>query len=377
MVLNTQDSGSGSLRDIIAGASDGDTIVFDPSLVGQTITLTSGELVISHTLDIEGPGADQLAISGNDHSRVFDVTGEGTLTIAGLTITHGLADNGGGIKNTGTLTLESCTVSDNQALGAAGNRAQGGGVFNTGTLTAQDSAFSANLVMGGPRLGATSTNGQGGGLASDLGATTTVSQCTFSDNRAIGGAGVAGVAGSNAGGAGFWNANSSLLTVSYTTFRHNQAVGGAGGTGADGGSTYGGGLQQNSALSGTVAFCTFTDNETVGGPGGDGGVGGDGAGAGLVMLAVVSDASLTVSDSSFSHNSAIGGGQRWRRRGRCSRQRLWGRLDRNAYRQPRYVYGQSVGGRRWRRTCRRWRHQRWLRARCHRQHFYRQPDQGW
>src|SRR5437879_1242541 len=45
-VLNNADGGPDSLRTMIASAISGDTIQFDPSLAGQTITLTSGELVI-------------------------------------------------------------------------------------------------------------------------------------------------------------------------------------------------------------------------------------------------------------------------------------------------------------------------------------------
>src|SRR6516225_7876229 len=41
-VLNALDSGAGSLRDAIKAARSGDTILFDSSLSGQTITLTSG-----------------------------------------------------------------------------------------------------------------------------------------------------------------------------------------------------------------------------------------------------------------------------------------------------------------------------------------------
>src|SRR6516162_2240194 len=43
-VTNNLDSGRGSLRYEIAHAGANGTIVFDPSLNGQTITLTSGEL---------------------------------------------------------------------------------------------------------------------------------------------------------------------------------------------------------------------------------------------------------------------------------------------------------------------------------------------
>src|SRR6516165_4327958 len=70
-VLNNADSGDGSLRAAISVAQSGDQIVFDPSLHGQTITLTSGQLAITKSLDIEGPGADQLSISGNHQSRIF------------------------------------------------------------------------------------------------------------------------------------------------------------------------------------------------------------------------------------------------------------------------------------------------------------------
>jgi hypothetical protein len=45
-VTNTNDSGPGSLRQALAEANDGDTIDFDPSLNGQTITLTSAELAV-------------------------------------------------------------------------------------------------------------------------------------------------------------------------------------------------------------------------------------------------------------------------------------------------------------------------------------------
>src|SRR5437899_2101025 len=63
-VLNNADSGDSSLRAMLALASSGDTITFDPSLAGQTITLTSGELAIDKSLDIGGLGADQLTVSG-------------------------------------------------------------------------------------------------------------------------------------------------------------------------------------------------------------------------------------------------------------------------------------------------------------------------
>ena len=119
-VLNTLDKGAGSLRDTITNAKSGDTIEFAPSLDGQTITLTSDELAIKKSLDIEGPGASLLAISGNRTSRVFDISEGLTITIAGLTIEDGLATGGGGggILNVGsTLNLSNDVLSNNTALG--------------------------------------------------------------------------------------------------------------------------------------------------------------------------------------------------------------------------------------------------------------------
>src|SRR4051794_36606148 len=125
-VLNTLDKGSGSLRDAVNNAKDGDKIVFDSKLAGQTITLTSDELRIKESLDIEGPGADLLTISGNDTIRVFDILEGSTVRIAGLTIMHGLAQVGGGNDH-----------------GAGG----GGGILNAGNLTVVNAVLSANEGM--------------------------------------------------------------------------------------------------------------------------------------------------------------------------------------------------------------------------------------
>src|SRR4026207_963877 len=70
-VTNTNDKGTGSLRQALADAVDGDTINFNSSLNGQTITLTSGELLVNKRVTISGPGADRLAVDANHTSRVF------------------------------------------------------------------------------------------------------------------------------------------------------------------------------------------------------------------------------------------------------------------------------------------------------------------
>ena len=87
VLLNT-DSGTGSLRQAILDATSGDTIDFDSALTNQTITLTSGALLVNKDLTFTGLGASHLSISGNDASRVLDIS-NATVTLSDLTITHG------------------------------------------------------------------------------------------------------------------------------------------------------------------------------------------------------------------------------------------------------------------------------------------------
>src|SRR5262249_46071275 len=115
-VTSLGDSGIDTLRWAITQADHaaGDsTITFDSGLAGHTITLTSDALQIfkiSGPLTIQGPGADKLTISGDGHSRVFEILPATTVTISGLTLTGGIGPNGGGIANDGRLTLRGCTV---------------------------------------------------------------------------------------------------------------------------------------------------------------------------------------------------------------------------------------------------------------------------
>jgi hypothetical protein len=73
----------GSLRDAIAHICPGGTINFDPAVFAdpQTITLTSGELVIDTDMTIHGPGASLLSISGNQSMRVIYIEGGVTATL--------------------------------------------------------------------------------------------------------------------------------------------------------------------------------------------------------------------------------------------------------------------------------------------------------
>ncbi|HEV3259445.1 MAG TPA: hypothetical protein VG013_21440, partial [Gemmataceae bacterium] len=226
-VTNASDtgvSGDGSLRgEIAAAAPSGDRIVFAHNLEGQTITLTHGELAINKSLVIHGPGADDgddegpapnaVTISANNNFRVFGITSSSaTVTLFGLTITNGQAyvygghagDGGGGIRNSGTLTVSHCTLSGNSAT------AGGGAIFNDGTLTVSHSTLSGNSVnyLGfGLPLG-------GGGIFNNNYGTLTVSHSTLSGNSAT---------AAEFGGGGILNSYYGTLTVSSSTLSGNSA----------------------------------------------------------------------------------------------------------------------------------------------------------
>src|SRR5262245_56181517 len=74
-VSNTNDAGAGSLRQAILsanGAAGADTVAFDSSFnIVRTITLTGGELVVSDTVVIDGPGEKLLTLNGSGLGRVF------------------------------------------------------------------------------------------------------------------------------------------------------------------------------------------------------------------------------------------------------------------------------------------------------------------
>jgi hypothetical protein len=331
-VLNTLDSGAGSLRDAINHASSGETIVFAPSLDGQSISLTSGALAISKSLDIEGPGASLLAISGNDASRVFEIStnqplGSIAVTIANLTITHGkgngMDEGGGGILNVSSaLTVAHDVFSYNRAVGGSpDNAAPGGAIDNRETapnangsgvgppLSIIDCLFTGNQAIA--RNGGL---GQGGALLN--GGTTLIIGSTFTDNQSMGSDGgkvdnhIGPFIGTGEGGAIH---NDSVLTIVDSTFTGNRAMGGSGGVGVKPFSLYGvdyaegGVIFNDGAGTLTVSGSTFVDNEAIGGSnatGADGGLGffGMAQGGAIDNLNVA-----TITNCTFDHNKAQGG----------------------------------------------------------------------
>lgn len=99
IVTTTEDSGAGSLRQILANANEGETIGFDASLAGQTIAFaTTLEIDKSVTLDGSGRNITLSGDSDNDgvgNMLVIQVQKGKTVTLNNLTITKGNNDSGG------------------------------------------------------------------------------------------------------------------------------------------------------------------------------------------------------------------------------------------------------------------------------------------
>src|SRR5580765_6565975 len=148
-VTNLLDSGAGSLRAAVTSANanpGADTIDFATT---GTITLTSGELVITDSLTINGPGAGALTVSGNHYSRVFELYGNPTVSIADLTVANGSDSRGGGIyMSGGRLTLDRVTVSGNVADSMYEDGLGGGLYVAGGTLTLDQCIVSGNDAVG-------------------------------------------------------------------------------------------------------------------------------------------------------------------------------------------------------------------------------------
>jgi CSLREA domain-containing protein len=269
-----------SLRDAIATAAPGDTIVFAPALSGQTITLSLGTLQVWTSLTIDGSGlAQHVKISGNNAVRVFlTLSGDG-VTLRELDIVNGyVADGSGGsgIYNQHTLTVTGCTVSGNTTPD------NGGGIRNTGAATVENSVVSNNQA------------GYGGGIRNE--GDLTVRNSTVSDNTADFGGGIDNYVGS--------------LAMTNTTVERNTAVHYGGGitTSADAiiedsifrgnAAESGGGIESHEAgVTLTLTRCTFTGN-TAHLPAGFG-------------AALYNDlTTVEVNDSTFGGNSAdnAGGG---------------------------------------------------------------------
>jgi hypothetical protein len=253
-VTSLADSGPGTLRAAILTADAGshsDKFTIDFAMNG-TIDLHSPLPDLNNSIAIQGPGASSLVVveraAGYSFTSAIVTVDLGqTVTLSGLTIANG---NAGGIfNNGGTLTVANSAVVNNSFVGSGpyGLVAQGGGIFNFGgSLTVTASTISGNTASYGGGISS------GGSFVSN--ASLTIGGSILSGNSAIG------------------------IDDPVT---HNHVVGSGGGMFAVGAFT--------------MTGSTISGNST------------DGAGGGIEGGGVSSQAA-TISDSTFSANSAFWGG---------------------------------------------------------------------
>lgn len=104
----------GSLKDKIECAPEGATITFAPALTGQTIILTSGEIIIDKDITLAGLGMLDLTISRYNSSRIFHVQLNGTLTVENMGLKDGISvTNGGAMCVEGGLNLLNVLLQNN------------------------------------------------------------------------------------------------------------------------------------------------------------------------------------------------------------------------------------------------------------------------
>src|SRR5579875_2830507 len=164
----------------------------------------NGLPAITGSVSIAGDGAT-ITRSGSAAFRLFEVQPQGSLSLSGLTLSDGLADNGaqggGAVFALGALSVTSTTFSGNSAPSATGT--SGGAINSSGSLSVSFSTFTGNSGQ------------EGGGIFNQsTGAAATITDSTFNGNTA----------GTNGGGA---IQNFGTATITWSTISGNGAPFGA------------------------------------------------------------------------------------------------------------------------------------------------------
>ena len=328
VVSTAADSGAGSLRAAVTQANTdagADTITFDMAAIGASnINVPTQLPQITQALDITGPGASALSLTGTGTERIFDLAGSFDVTISGLTLTHNatvVTGDGGAIRNEGAqLMLANDVVTGNETAGAGGgvsSRTDGSGLVvdsttfsgNTAEGNSNDAGGAVFMNADGMNLqltnatvtGNTATDEWAGGLyVYSADATIGIANSTISDNTA-----------GRGGGGGWLGGENAHTIIDGSTISGNTAHGSGGGglalytdsvsvtnttvSGNTADDDSGGGLYLvGNTLGVTIDHSTISDNTA-----GDGGGG---------VFLKNQYAPATISNTTVSGNTADGGG---------------------------------------------------------------------
>ncbi len=301
-VLNCNDTGVGSLRDTIANAGEGDTVILNPTNMHcSSITLSSGEIVVQRnnlTVKYNGDNTDQFTIAGNQH-RVFNHRGTGTLKLQRLGIELGkytsgarAKSRGGCVYSAGTVDLEYSLVEACKITGNSTNSygSSGGGVYAAKGVILNHSTISGNSVTdpqivyqangGGAAapvitavystINGNNAGGYGGGLFVAVGSTqaSLLQQCTVSGNTSYRGGvsnrGNTTILESTISGNNATYYASGLLVNGAQTFIYNSTIAfNSGVNSACGIEFFGNGSYSNSLQNSIVANNTYTSGSHI------------------------------------------------------------------------------------------------------------------
>ena len=177
-VTNCNDSGDGSLRDIVALSADRDSIDLT-DLRCSTITLTSGAIGVTlQHLHIYSRNIGAVTIDGGGADRIFNhqPSGYGRLYLQGINLTNGSsAGNGGCIYSSYGVYINDAEIS-NCHVHASGTPALGGAIYTKSGLT----LGSSKVISSEARSDTADAKGGGVYVGRDFSA----SYSTISDNAA-------------------------------------------------------------------------------------------------------------------------------------------------------------------------------------------------
>ena len=168
VVNSSADSGNGTLRSILSMAASGDTIKFDNSI--SQVNLTSGQLLIDKSVILIGnPSKTRLFRDTTAEFRILEINGNVIpiiVRIHNIEIANGQTLNeseepqhGGGVLISGasdSVFMNSCIISGNQTgksrFSPGGSGGDGGGIYNTGFLSLSNCIVEGNKSGEGQRF---------------------------------------------------------------------------------------------------------------------------------------------------------------------------------------------------------------------------------